>query len=220
MKMTQSLLTLCNGVLFWSSTLSLLSCQSLTGTYSTPSERITFRPDSTYEFQYNVGWNKKYSEGFWLRMNRSTIFLKESFHVDSLKIRLKPTATKVCSMIISPVGESEVVNYFIYEILIAENQTIKVFPNNPTPLNQSLIGKQLLIKVSLPNEEIRPYPLRNVIYSKSFSVNCDSEKIGVAVEFPINLNLFYAVELKGDTIKLKGSKILWNDRVLKKKPSP
>lgn len=204
-------------IFYTSIIIALFSCKSIHGTYTSKEERLTFNADSTFEYYYNVGWHKKYSAGIWSKIGKNSYLIDSKIHPESIPVEQSITESSECSLFLNPTttNDTSALKYFVYELVRDTTAIAKVKPFELIESASLSWGPSLYLRISLPDDEVRPFILNEFLYTRKFKTDCSNSNRRLTVTFPIDIDFFYLTSLKNDTIVLKGNKIRWRNRVLK-----
>jgi hypothetical protein len=192
----------------------LMQC-SFKGTYTRRFERLIINNDSTFEYFFDAGWNKRYAFGTWHFLSKGKILISSDIDMNNIPVTVTKTNSNRNELLLNPktTNEKSVMEALTYEIVNNHVKYSQARPFQRIQLDSITELTNLTIRISLPPEQIRPYVLRKEINSTNFNLNQSlTEKNLYLVTFPLNLDMFYSEYVDRDTLELQGKKIFWRKK--------
>lgn len=192
----------------------ILTCSAcsikISNTYIAEHSKLTLNSDSSYYYEYHLGWHYFYSEGKW-QLLKSTVVLNGMYpDLDNLPVEVAESSNanqgNITIEVKSRSGNFHNVNHTLKYIVKSQEGNTYEDTSHILSLPKSFSKDFLKIYILRSDTNLIPLDVRHQISSSSFKIHDNNNNI-VTIVFPVDEKAFNYDNLKCDTLKVKRNKL-------------
>jgi len=192
-------------------TLLIGSCSTRIGElYLAPYCTLTLKPDSSFYYDYQLGWHYFYSEGKWQRVSNK-IVLKGKYkdlnniHLEVIEYYIKNQENTIFEILLNNTLLNSDYKNFQYAVKMGNDHIIKS-STNVININKSFSEDYFQITISKSDSNQIPFDIRHLISTELYKVKNKSSNY-FKINIPVVETVFSYDNLQCDTLKIKRNKL-------------
>ena len=187
------------------------ACSSRIGEiYLAPYSKLNLKPDSTFYYEYQLGWHYFYSEGKWQRLKDNIVLKGKYQDLNSIPVEVEEYYYKNQENTIFEILLRNTIlknDSKTYQYAVKKGNGDSFYSStNVININKSFREDSFQITISKSDSNQIPFNIRHIISTEKYIVqNKNSNYYKVII--PVDENVFNYDNLQCDTLKIKWNKL-------------